>query len=505
MRSAVIRNTVFAALLGSTALLGSASAMAAEAGAIVFALPAEPTSLDACDDSSNVNARVLKGNVVEALTRLDPANGQVVPLLATEWSRADDTNWLFTIRPGVKFHDGTPLDAKAVVASINRTLNPDLACQNIGLFPGKTSAAVESDMVVRVTTEAPDPILPARIAYLDLSSPATPEKEKSDTAIGTGPYRIDSRAFGQSILLVADDGYWGDRPSVTKATFVWREEPTIRASMVKTGEADVAIDIPYAEAEGMRAEEYPTNAVFFLRPMLRKPPLDDARVRAAVSAAIDRDTLTEVLMEHSATPAYQLVTALINGHIPGYAGTPYDLDRAKALLAEAKAAGVAVDTPITLVDRTDLFTGSTEVAQAIRQMLEDAGFKVELLSVDRVAWSPWARKPDSLTQPVNLLMSAHDNISGDASLSFPNNLGGGGRLSMNDDPALDEELKAAGGLSGEARAAAYQAAAKQAYDANIIIPIAELQSRLVLSDRVDYQANGFTDIILRLVDFKVKD
>ena len=101
-------------------------------------------------------------------------------------------------------------------------------------------------------------------------------------------------------------------------------------------------------------------------------------------------------------------------------------------------------------------------------------------------------------------MSAHDNISGDASLSFPNNLGGGGRLSMNDDPALDAELKAAAVLSGDARAEAYRAAAKKAYDAQVIIPVAELQSRLLLSERVSDQANGFTDIILRLVDFKAK-
>ena len=193
-------------------------------------------------------------------------------------------------------------------------------------------------------------------------------------------------------MLSVNDGYWGDKPDIAKATYVWREEAAIRAGMVKTGEADVAIDIPFHEAEGANAQEYPTNAVFFLRPMLRKPPLNDHRVREAVSAAIDRSTLTEVLMERSATPAHQLVTSLINGHIPDYAGVPYDLERAKALLAEAKASGVPTDTPITLVERTDLFVGSTEIAQAIQQMLEQAGFEVKLLSVD---WSPGAPGPES--------------------------------------------------------------------------------------------------------------
>ena len=163
-----LKRAFLGACLGSVAVLATTIPGAAADIAIVLALPAEPTSLDVCDDSSNVNARVLKGNVVEALTRLDPAAGEVLPLLATTWTRADTNNWLFTVRPGVKFHDGAPLDAKAVAASINRTLNPDLACQNIGLFSNKTTAAAESDMVVRLTTENPDPILPARIAYSDL-------------------------------------------------------------------------------------------------------------------------------------------------------------------------------------------------------------------------------------------------------------------------------------------------------------------------------------------------
>lgn len=276
------------AIRGAQALLvlGAGGAYAAE-GSITLAFPSEPTSLDACDDSTNANARVLRGNIVEALTRLNPETGGVEPLLATEWSRADDNSWLFTIRPDVAFHDGAPLDAKAVAFGINRSMNVDLTCSTLSLFPSKTTASVESEMVVKITTETPDPILPARIAYVDLPSPNTPEAAKSDAPIGTGPYRFASRDIGQSIRLKANADYWNGAPAFTEATYVWRAEPTIRASMVKAGEADIALDIPFHEAEGLsNAQEYTTNAVFFLRPMLRKPPLDDARVREAIAAAI---------------------------------------------------------------------------------------------------------------------------------------------------------------------------------------------------------------------------
>jgi peptide/nickel transport system substrate-binding protein len=495
---------VLAALGAQVAMAFAAAPGFAADGTITLAFPSEPTSVDACDDSTNGNSRVLRGNVVEGLTRLDPKTGAVQPLLATKWSQVDDKTWLFTIRPGVTFHDGSPLDAKAVVFGINRSMNPDLACQTVSLFPTKTVASVENDMVVKIVTESPDPILPARIAYVDLPSPSTPEKAKSSTPIGAGPYQFASRDIGQSITLKAFGKYWGTAPDFAEAKYVWRAEPTIRASMIKTGEADIALDIPFHEAQGLsNAQEYSTNSVFFLRPMLRKPPLDDIRVREAIAAAIDKQTLTEVLMDHSGTPTDQLVTPLINGNIPDFAGIPYDPAKAQALLAEAKAAGVPIDTPIVLVARTDLFSGANEVAQAVQQMLEQVGLKVTLKPVDSVAWSPWARKPDSLTQPVNLLMSTHDNISGDASLSFPNNFGSAGRLSMNDDK-LDAPIKAAGALAGDARATAYRDVAKQAYGQQLVIPIAALQSRLLTSGKVAYQSNGFTDIELHLAEVKHK-
>jgi len=493
-------------LLAAQAGLAFAAAPALTAeGSIILAMPAEPTSVDACDDSTRANARVLRGNVVEALTRLDPQSGAVGPLLATEWSSPDNKSWLFTIRPGVTFHDGTPLDAAAVAFGINRSMNPDLTCQTLSLFPTKTTATVESDMVVRITTEEPDPILPARIAYIDLPSPKTPEAAKSDTPIGTGPYQFAGREIGQSITLSAFDGYWGEAPEIAEATYVWRAEATIRASMIKTGEADIAYDIPTHEAEGQaNAQQYLTNGVFYLRPMLQKPPLDDLRVRQAIASSIDKATLAEVLMDNSGTPTGQLVTQLINGYVPDYTGMPYDLEKAKALFAEAKAAGVAVDTPITLVARTDLFSGAEEVSQAIQQMIQQAGFTVTLKSVDTVGWSPWARKPDSLTQPVNLLTSSHNNISGDGSLTFPNFLGSGGRLSVVDNAELDAKLAAAATASGEDRAAAYREIAQYAYDQELVIPVAALQGLLLTSDRIAYEADGFTDIELHLSDVKHK-
>lgn len=499
----ITQSHLLRSLIGGTALM-ALPAYAAE-GTVTIVFPSEPTSIDACDDSTNANARVVRGNIVEGLTRLDPKSGAAQPLLATEWKRADDNTWLFTIRPNVKFHDGAPLTAEAVAFGINRSMNADLVCQTLSLFKTKTTASVESDMVVKIVTEAPDPILPSRIAYIDLPSPATPPAAKSDKPIGTGPYVLDSRDIGQSITLKANPSYWGDAPAFAEAKYLWRAEPTIRASMVKTGEADIAIDIPFHEAEGQtNAQAYATNSVFFLRPMMQKPPLNDLRVRQAVAAAIDKQTLTEVLMDHSGVPAQQLVSPLINGHVPDFAGVGYDLEKAKALLAEAKAAGVAVDTPIELISRSDLFSGVNEVSQAIQQMLEQAGFKVNLKPVDSAAWSPWARKPDSLTQPANLLTVTHDNISGDASLSFPNYFGSAGRLSMANDPDLDAKLTAAAVLAGDERTAAYREIAKLGYGQEIIIPIAALQSRLLTSDRVSYEANGFTDIELHLSDVKHK-
>ena len=110
--------------MGLTAWL-SGQALAAEEGKITIVMPEELDIVDPCHASRSNIGRVVKQNVAETLTEINPDDASITPRLATSWERIDDRTWRFQLREGVVFHDGTPMDAEAVATSINRTLNPE--------------------------------------------------------------------------------------------------------------------------------------------------------------------------------------------------------------------------------------------------------------------------------------------------------------------------------------------------------------------------------------------
>ena len=135
--------------MGLTAWL-SGHALAAEEGKITIVMPEEPDIVDPCHASRSNIGRVVKQNVAETLTEIDPDDGSITPRLATSWEQVDDLTWRFQLREGVVFHDGTPMDAEAVATSINRTLNPNLDCEIRTKFFGNT----------KVTPKAVDELYP---------------------------------------------------------------------------------------------------------------------------------------------------------------------------------------------------------------------------------------------------------------------------------------------------------------------------------------------------------
>src|SRR6185436_5556016 len=124
-----------------------------------------------------------------------------------------------------------------------------LACFNTHQFPDRAVGEAASKYVLRVTTKRPDPILPLRMSYVDVSDLKSQSLDvKITTPIGTGPYKFVSRAQGKEIKLTRFDGYWGKPAAAKDVTYVYRIEPSVRASMIQTGEAQVAIAIAKEDA-----------------------------------------------------------------------------------------------------------------------------------------------------------------------------------------------------------------------------------------------------------------
>lgn len=505
--------TVALVTVSSTPLLAQAKPVDP---AITVVLAVEPNSVDACDTQPADNANVSRGNIYQSLTHVKAEDGKLEPLLAETWTQTSDMVWEFKLKTGVKFHDGSTFDAKTAAANIMRTQagfevdGKVAACLNSGQIPEKVTAEAVDDVTLRVTTLKPDPILPLRLSYVDMGSLKTQQTaEKTIQPSGTGPYKFVDRVQGQFIKLTRFDEYWGEKPQIKDVTYVYRAEPSVRAGMVTSGEAQIATAITAQHAtDDDRTVEYKDNRIILTRLMHDKEPFADPRVRQAVSKAIDRDTLVSVLMGRTGSPWYQILSPQVNGYVPDFDDSvlQYNPVVAKELVEAAKADGHKVDTEFLIVTRPDLFPGSPEVVQAIAQALQDIGLKPKILSLENTAWLKYLRQPFPAEQPATMMMISHDNTSGDASFSFPRYITCKGYLSSTCNPEIDELVAKANVSKDTERAKLFQEAAKALYlKETTMFGIAEQVRLMMLGQNISYKPNPLTGIEILISDVAVED
>ena len=186
--------------------------------------------------------------------------------------------------------------------------------------------------------------MPAMMGTMTVVSPNTQEAKGVREPKGTGPYLFNTWTPGQSVTLKRFDGYWGDKPEVENATYVWRNESAVRAAMVKTGEADIAASIGVQDANDPKMDfSYFNSETSRLRIDMTRAPLNDIRVRKAMNLAIDLDGLTGTIFPEGVVKMTQIVVPSINGHNPTLKPWPYNPAEAKKLVKAAKADGVPVD------------------------------------------------------------------------------------------------------------------------------------------------------------------
>lgn len=452
-----------ASLVALGSLSGATLAATAAERDITIVLQEEPFSVEPCDANTSIIGKVLKQNIVETLVDRNPETGEIGPRLATSWDHPDDLTWIFHLREGVKFHDGADFNADAVIYAIERTLDERINCEvRIKVFSGFTMELSALDnYTVKVVTSSPKPILPTMIVPLTIMSPNTPRGVMTDKPIGTGPYVFGSRVPGQEINLTRFDGYWGDTPEVENAKYIWRSESSVRAVMVAAGEADLAPNIAVDDATSPETDfPYPNSETTRLRIQLDVAPLDDVRVREALNLALDRDALKGTVFSKDVIPATQLVPPGTIGYNYDLKVWPYDPERARELLAEAKADGVAVDTEITLYGRTGVYPHSTESLEAVMAMLGDVGFNIKLQMLEVAQHVIYLQKP--FPEPIlpNLIQDQHDNANGDAVFTVFYKYGSEGANSVLNDAHLDDVIENASAAVGDERIALWNEAFK---------------------------------------------
>lgn len=448
-----MKTTLIGALLVSTIAAGAAWAQ--DNTGVTIVLSEELELIDPCMSSQSNIGRVLLGNISETLTVYEPATATLKPVLAEAWEETQPGTWRFKLRQGVSFSDGTDFKARDVIHSLERTISDKMTCEIGGkYFGGFTITATEVDAyTVDITTDPAQPILPLLMSSLTIV-PEETAMEMVQTPIGTGPYEMTERNIGQNIVLTRRDGYWGDMPTVTKATYVFRSDSAVRAAMVEVGEADIAPVISELDATNPETDfSYPNSETTYLRVDHATAPLNDRRVREAMNLAIDRDAFIGTLVAKDAQKATAVVPPTTLGYNKDLKPYAFDPERAKQLLAEAKADGVPVGTEILIVGRIGLFPNDTEVLEAMGQMLSDVGLTVKLQMTEVAEYNTYYNRPFAEGRGPQLVSAQHDNAKGDPVFSMYFKYGSEGLQSGLVYPELDAKISKATESSGDDRAA----------------------------------------------------
>ena len=471
------------------------TAAALSKGKMVAVLTAEPPQfqpqdITACDPSCLVGY-----NVMENLTERNLKTYALEGSLADKWEQKDAKTWRFTLKKGIKFHDGTPFNAQAAADSINRDFNKDLNGKIRGQMGPQITATAVDEVTLDVATADPDPIIPLRMMLaLIFSSKFAKEspEEMTTKAVGTGPYKWVEWVRGQYVKLVANDDYWGPvKPAIKDLVFQWRAESTVRAAMVKTGEAQVAYFINPQDSKGVpRAVPVSTVETAIIRADVDHPALKDKRIRQAMNYAIDRQAIVDKIYSGAAAPAAQLPAPAVTGHNPALKPYPYDKAKAQALLKEAGYAG----QEIAFYSRLDHFNGDKDMWEAITNWWTEAGLKIKHTPQEYSKGNEmlFSVKPGARGA---LVTTKHGVELGDASRSFDAYIRTGGRLATMSDPKADEMgLKAIQIPVGPERTKALQDMFTYLYDEVPVYPIIHLHFIFGLANNLDWapRADGFT-------------
>ncbi len=406
-------------------LAALAASTPAAADSLTAAMAAPITSLDPHFYNAAPNNGVAM-HIFERLTGRDP-QAKLIPELADSWHTVGDTTWEFKLHPGVRWTDGTPFTPDDIAFTFSRVPNVP---NSPGGFAGLLRAVQRIETIdantIRLHTAAPAPNLPGDLAGIAVISrhageaASTEDYNSGKATIGTGPYKLARYAQGDRIELVRNDTYWGPRPEWDKVTYRFIANSAARTAALLSGDVDLidvppAADLPRLQADkNLRVVSTQGLRVIFLYPdfsrtadspfitdaagaKLPKNPLQDLRVRQALTMAINRPAIAERVMGGTAEATGQWLPPGTFGYAPNVKPPAYNPDRAKALLAEA---GYPAGFRLTLHTPNDRYPNDSATAQAVAQMWSRIGVQT---AVEALPWSSYSARASHQEFAIGLL------------------------------------------------------------------------------------------------------
>ncbi len=342
---------------------------------------------------------------------------QIVPQLATEWSVSRDAlTWTFRLRRGVTFHDGTPFDADAAVFHIQRQIDTATNRANRPLWDPISGVRKVDDLTIAISTQKPYGALLSTLAHGSggVVSPTAVRRLGEGFArapVGAGPYIVERLDTGTELVLRRNDNYWGGRPAYSRIILRHVPDPTTRIALLLSGQADVINLIPPENVAQLQGNP---NVEVISRPALRtfgfafnlnRRFFQDVRVRHAFNYAVNRGPVIKAIFKDFATPIDSPLSPFTAGYTP-VNKWEYDLDRAKALMAEAgwrpgpdgvlRKDGQAFE--ITLLTPISMLPKDIEVTQAFQNFLRVIGVRATINRVEPAAFFDMVRVPPDRIQ-----------------------------------------------------------------------------------------------------------
>jgi peptide/nickel transport system substrate-binding protein/oligopeptide transport system substrate-binding protein len=397
----LLLNSTAAAMLALLPSVAGAQDTPAKGGDIVVTYKDDITTLDPAIGYDWVNWSMIK-SLYSRLMDYEPGTANLVPSLAETFDVSPDgLTYTFKLRPGVKFSNGRTVVASDVKYSIERAVNPKTQGPGAGFFgaisgfdavsggTSETLSGIETpdDQTVIFKLSRPDATF---LHVLAINFASVVPKEAVEAAngdfgkspVGSGTFILKDWTIGQKLVFDRNPDYFNkDLPYIDKVTVEVGQEPLVALLRLQKGEVDIAGDgIP--PAKFLEIKNSPEGAQMivdgeqlhtgYLTLNTKIKPLDDVKVRQAINMAVNKERITRIL-NGRATPANQPLPPLMPGYDKSFTGYAYDVEKAKALLAEA-------GYPDGF--ETVLFSTNTDpqprIAQAIQQDLAAIGIKAEV-------------------------------------------------------------------------------------------------------------------------------
>ncbi|MGE0119663.1 MAG: ABC transporter substrate-binding protein [Dongiaceae bacterium] len=333
------------------AALGTVPSAAQPAGTLTVALETELAPIDPVKDVAVLSTVTALRHIFDPLVDLTP-EGEFVPRLAESWERPDELTWIFKLRQNARFHDGTPVTAADVAATILVLRDGRYSISQ--LWTVLESAEAIDDHTLRLVTKNPVATM-LYAAALVFPAPAAHFEETKYIAggniIGSGPFRVESFRPDDALVMLANEDYWGAVPKVEKLVLREIPEMTAKLTALRTGEIDIVVQLPGSQLKLLENDpsirimteisygiycNWMNNNVDhrLLGGPADRNPFADVRVRKAMWHAVNTKLIADTLMKGTAVESRGPVTSSVSGYSeqPPY---EYDPEKARRLLAEA--------------------------------------------------------------------------------------------------------------------------------------------------------------------------